>query len=289
MQTHWLIRIYLAALKLFPAAYRKAYGEELAYAIRAQVAEARAKGGPALAGLVWRELRDLPGALLEAHLAWEANAMFANSERPKWFFYLGWVLASVVSLPIAGVIGFVVIGLTTMVVGGRIMVDGVSHITEDYLATWLQFPLLGLVTGVLQYFMLRRYLARCGWWIVAAALGWTLPFVLSFAFFAAFPGASLGLRPSPALAVATLALLGSLAALPQWWLLRRRVRLASWWPIAAFLGWGMVGLAVGPTFDTGLDVAALVLIPGAATALALWLLLGRPHPATPVEPLSPGR
>ena len=44
MPTHWLTRIYLAYLALFPAAYREEYGEELAYTIRASVADARARG-----------------------------------------------------------------------------------------------------------------------------------------------------------------------------------------------------------------------------------------------------
>jgi hypothetical protein len=76
MPTHWLTRVYLACLALFPAAYREEYGEELAYAIRASVADASARGGRALATLAWRELRDLPPALLAAHIAqWEGRAM----------------------------------------------------------------------------------------------------------------------------------------------------------------------------------------------------------------------
>jgi hypothetical protein len=76
MPTHWLTRVYLACLALFPAAYREEYGEELAYAIRASVADASARGGRALVTLAWRELRDLPQALLAAHIAqWEGRAM----------------------------------------------------------------------------------------------------------------------------------------------------------------------------------------------------------------------
>jgi hypothetical protein len=76
MPTHWLTRVYLACLALYPAAYREEYGEELAYAIRAAVADARANGWRALVGLAWRELRDLPPALLAAQLSqWEGRAM----------------------------------------------------------------------------------------------------------------------------------------------------------------------------------------------------------------------
>jgi hypothetical protein len=76
MRAHWLTRVYLAFLALFPAAYREDYGDELAYAIRSAVADATAEGGQALARLAWRELRDLPPSLLRAHLAqWEVHAM----------------------------------------------------------------------------------------------------------------------------------------------------------------------------------------------------------------------
>ena len=66
MRAHWLTRVYLAFLALFPAAYREDYGDELAYAIRSAVADATAEGGQALARLAWRELRDLPPSLLRA-------------------------------------------------------------------------------------------------------------------------------------------------------------------------------------------------------------------------------
>jgi hypothetical protein len=82
VQTHWLIRTYVAILALFPAAYREEYGEELAYAIRASVADAGARGRRALASLAWRELRDLPPALLAAHLvALEGRAMKLQAGR----------------------------------------------------------------------------------------------------------------------------------------------------------------------------------------------------------------
>ena len=60
IHAHWLTRVYLAFLALFPAAYREDYGDELAYAIRSAVADATAEGGQALAKPAWRELRDLP-------------------------------------------------------------------------------------------------------------------------------------------------------------------------------------------------------------------------------------
>jgi hypothetical protein len=64
----WIVRVYLAALSLFPPAYRREFGDELLYAVGMGAAEAAAQGESALLGFAWRELRDLPLAILRAHL-----------------------------------------------------------------------------------------------------------------------------------------------------------------------------------------------------------------------------
>jgi hypothetical protein len=68
MRTHWIDRVYLALLALFPAKYQEEYGEELEYAIRMAVEQSQAKGRVSVIRLALRELRDLPIALLRAHL-----------------------------------------------------------------------------------------------------------------------------------------------------------------------------------------------------------------------------
>lgn len=68
MRTHWIDRVYLALLALFPARYQEEYGEELEYAIRMAVEQAQVKGRVSVIRLALREFRDLPIALLRAHL-----------------------------------------------------------------------------------------------------------------------------------------------------------------------------------------------------------------------------
>jgi hypothetical protein len=131
MRADWLTRVYLAFLALLPAAYREEYGDELAYAIRSAVADARAKGRLALARLAWRELRDLPPSILRAHLAqWEEHAMRLQAglylpDGPIRSYQLAALfvpfmipllmalpaLMGVVSLPIYTGVGWVMIGL----------------------------------------------------------------------------------------------------------------------------------------------------------------------------------
>ena len=77
MRNHWINRVYLALLALFPAKYQEEYGEELQYAIRMALEHAQAKGRLYVIRLALRELRDLPIALLRAHLD-ESRGIWMN-------------------------------------------------------------------------------------------------------------------------------------------------------------------------------------------------------------------
>ncbi|HEX7973987.1 MAG TPA: hypothetical protein VF498_06240, partial [Anaerolineales bacterium] len=65
---HLIIRLYRAALGCFPEGYRSEYTDELLYAMRMAATDAQEQGREALLRLAWRELRDLPTAILRAHL-----------------------------------------------------------------------------------------------------------------------------------------------------------------------------------------------------------------------------
>src|SRR3972149_3554150 len=69
MHSHWLLSIYSTLLALFPVRYQDEFGEELLYALRMSVEQAQARGRLFVIRLAWRELRDLPGAWLQAHLS----------------------------------------------------------------------------------------------------------------------------------------------------------------------------------------------------------------------------
>lgn len=75
-------------------------------------------------------------------------------KKPEWSFYGAWILLSVLSVPIAFVLSLLIMKLATMFVGDFIYVDGVPHITEDYLSSYSFVPLLGIVTGIAQYLLL---------------------------------------------------------------------------------------------------------------------------------------
>ncbi|GAB4531541.1 MAG: hypothetical protein Kow0063_10930 [Anaerolineae bacterium] len=115
---------------------------------------------------------------------------------------------------------------------------------------------VGLVTGILQWVVLRQYLPQAGWWVLASAAGWAGGWAL------------IGVAPlQPGILAEPL--LGAAVGTLQWLVLRRQLRQAGWWIVISALSW-----TVALTGLTGeLLVGAVV---GAVTGIALELLLRYP-------------
>jgi hypothetical protein len=196
--------------------------------------------------------------------------MMTSNRRPRWFFYPAWVALSAISIPIAGVIAWALVSQVEKVVGGTIQVGGHTRITEDYLSSYILIPVLGLLAGFVQYLLLRRHLPRMGWWIAATTLGLLLGLV----------GGRLLFRPlhstldSMWFGILMTVVIGGSMGLVQWLMLRQRVRHAAWWILANVLGWGVVGWGAA-TLSNQMVIPAvgILLVPGIATSIALWLLL----------------
>ncbi len=191
-----------------------------------------------------------------------------DNRKPRWFFYPAWFVLSAISIPIAWNIAWAPVSLVEKVVGDTIQVGGRTRITEDFLMSYVLFPTLGLLTGFLQYLLLRRYLPRMGGWIAATAGGWLLPFAVIAPLGVLLPSFDVNV-------ILAAALYGGSIGLIQWLVLRRRVRRAGWWILANVLGWEMAGLATGETISSTLDTLAIVLLPPIVTSIAWWLLLDR--------------
>ncbi len=199
--------------------------------------------------------------------------MLTNYRKSDWLFYLGWIAAGAISIPIAWNIAWAIISQITRIVGDTIVVDGQKHITEDFIFMYVLVPLLGLVMGTLQYFVLRRYVPRVAWWAGVTALGWVLPMSLLYLFRAGlFPG--LGLDPVWSGAIA-FSVIGASIGLCQWWVLRGRVHHAAWWVLFSIVGWGIAGAVSGENISSYSDVVALALVPPIVASLAWWLLLDK--------------
>lgn len=195
-------------------------------------------------------------------------------KKPDRNFYLGWLAAGTISLPIAWIILIVVITLSVNIVGDTIRVGGQTHITEDYLMFYILAPVIGLLSGLFQYAVLHDYFPRMRWWIAATFLGWLLPFaVLPYVFSFLAPILPPGSIGSVALVVV---LLGGSLGLAQWIVLRWQVRRAAWWILASIVGWGLTALAVGVDISNTPDMLAVILLSPVTTCLAWrWLLVDR--------------
>jgi hypothetical protein len=194
----------------------------------------------------------------------------ANYEKSRWFFYLEWILLNAITAVAAGYVAWALLSLIVERYGDTIQVAGQTRITEDFLLFYLICPIIGLFTGILQYALLRRYLPHMAWWIAATLLGWLLPFIVSFLFNAIIPR---GLDPATAWEVLGFALIGITIALPQWWMLRKRVHHAAWWILANGIGWAMVGLLNHLRSEPFIVLSAVALIPAIATGIVCWLLI----------------
>jgi hypothetical protein len=180
--------------------------------------------------------------------------MIANNGQPRWFFYLGWVVLNFIAIVMAWYIAWALISQIT---------------SEDDLFLYVLFPIIGLLTGILQYTLLRRYLPHMAWWIAATFLGWLMPFATGF-FLITF----LERRNDTFSIMFGMLLIGATVAVPQWWMLRKRVRYASWWILAHGFGWSVTGLSSLVTFDEPFPVLlAFALMLAIATGFACWLLL----------------
>ena len=269
-----LIRRFIKALlQLYPSRFRHEFYPEIQDVILSRLRRAEQIGQwPStvvheIAGLVpsiirerWHDLR----------LRKETMMGIAN-EKPRWFFYFGWVALNVIAVIMAWYITWAIISQITEIVGDTIQVGGQTRIVEDYLTLFVLLPTNGLLTGILQYILLRRYLPNMIGWIAATFLGWLIPFVIGFIFSSLLVTGS----GTPQIMFGLL-ILGVSVALPQWWMLRKRVQHAGWWVLVLGLGWGMVGsldfLNVTSLFPVLLGIA---FIPAITTSIACWLLLDR--------------
>lgn len=198
----------------------------------------------------------------------EMTMLIAPYEKPRWPFYLGWVVLNLITIVAAELISLALINLITQMVGDTIQVNGRSRITEDFLFIYVLFPVIGLLSGFLQYLLLRRYVPRLIGWIPVTFLGWLMPFITSY-----FLITVLRLGNDIFSPMLGQLLIGVSIALPQWFLLRQRVRHAFWWILAGGIGWGLVGLLNLVSSEPLPVLLAIGLLPAIATGAVFWLLL----------------
>lgn len=193
--------------------------------------------------------------------------MITNNEKPRWPFYLTWILLTFICIPIAFILSFAIDAIIIYFVGDIIYVNGVRHITEDYLFMYIFIPLASLLTGAVQYALLRRYLPRMGGWVLATFGGWLLG-----VFLIALTG-WLNWTDEPFYLERSLLLMGLAIGAGQWLLLRRRLPQAGWWIGANAAAWVLSALiTTGNSLDQ-FGLITLAILPACITAAVLALLM----------------
>jgi hypothetical protein len=275
------VRLYSAMIRLHPLSFRQEFGAEMLAVYDEAIVEARGKSRRDLLVTILREIRDFPFFLLREH--WrnfthlEPNLMTIN-RKPSWFFYPAWIILTALCVPIALGLYFVIIRGIMIFIGDRIYLNDP---TEEFLFGYIFVPAAGILMGIAQFGLLRRYLPRMGWWVLATAGGWSLGLVLILQgileVLTHFWGAETIYRFWAF--VLAFSLLGLSIGFGQWLVLRRRLPRAGWWIGANVLGWGLLGVAA--RVDTQDQyVLSFVLLPACVTAATLALLM---NPLTPAE------
>jgi hypothetical protein len=201
--------------------------------------------------------------------------MIMNNEKPRWSFYLIWIILTSLCIPIAFFLNFAVLRIIIEFVGDFIYVNGVRHITEDYLFLYTFIPMVGLLIGILQYGLLRHYLPRMGWWVLATTAGWLLGvFLIVLSGWLKFIDETFNLDLA-------FLLMGLAIGIGQWLLLRQRLPQAGWWIGANVMGWGLLALLIVENSVDQFQLIAMGLLPASVTAAVLALLMNQVQPTQP--------
>ncbi len=208
--------------------------------------------------------------------------------RAGMILWLKWVLANAIGFALTPVPSFIVPGINEALGS-----TGVGVLTV------LVGILIAIATGMLQWFVLRRYVRWANPWWLATSVGWIVAgYLASYIAFAA-----LGARPSTlSFTAVTVPVNAALVGVCQWLVLRRHVRRAGWWVLANIAGWVIgnqwgiyiwayaISFTVGIVFNPGRDPASMAslvstiaypaaigVIAGSITGIALVWLLRQPH------------
>lgn len=144
------------------------------------------------------------------------EAKLAGNESTLW---IGWTLATAAGM----LVGFVPFLLLVTVLPLEV--------------ARLIFPLwAGLLVGIFQWLVLRRYISQCGDWVWNGIAGWALAYALGLIVIQVFSVSFLG-------AVIGYLLFGVIVAVIQWPVLHREIPNVLPWVLASMLGWALGALA----------------------------------------------
>jgi hypothetical protein len=197
-----------------------------------------------------------------------ASLPLTHPRAPGWPFWLGWVAASTAAVLLTFGAIYAAIFIAKPVL---------PELNEDRVFGGLIFPLMGALLGAAQWLVLRRWVARAGWWVLATAAG--LPVGIAFSSgIIQLIGAITGRKWDWDFLPGMLVFYGGIGlclTLAQGAVLWRQIQGRALWLAAGLLGWLVLGLLVGKSIDRMADILAVGPVPAVFTGLALLRLLRR--------------
>lgn len=192
-----------------------------------------------------------------------------------WGFWLYWVLFSAAGIILGFLIGF---ALASIITGDDIEIG----VLRGIIGYSMLGAGIGSMVGLMQRIVLRQYVSRSGWWVLASTAGFAVAFGGGYG----VAVVALGYSDSPGnLAVllgytVVVAFGGAVAGILQWLVLRGQVSRAGWWVVASIVGWGLsmvtAGIIEGVLAAGFFAPPAAGAVLGAVTGGALVWLLRKP-------------
>ena len=286
-----IARFYFGLLSLYPNHFRSAFGDEIRNVFLDVVDEASETGEFKLLTTSIRELKSLLVSIIREH--WHAlksrgamemasdngsgDASVLHSERillvkskpPGWSWVVLWTMLMTVAI-LAGwllMAPFTVIIKTVLNLGTRIgILPDVSTATLEPVGLFIG---LGVAFAAFQWLMLRHYLPRMKFWLLATTIG----FFGGGIFVGSVVPLLDTLNVDNGWSVAIYFLLtGASVGFWQWITLRRFLDNAFWILVIDIIAAGSIFVS-GNSFTNLYELFVSLMLPGLVTGVGLWLLL----------------
>ncbi len=167
--------------------------------------------------------------------------------RSGWVFWILWLLATT-----AAVVLFMIVS-PLIFSGMSILFGGVENTTSGMLTSMTGTVAMGALIGLGQWLVLRMYLKRSGWWVLATLIGYSLPFSIGYLIPPSFYW--LGrLNPGWLTGAVLFLTFGLTLGVLQWLVLRGRVNQAGWWIVISLASWAIVTALIDLVYLSGLYV-----------------------------------
>ena len=183
--------------------------------------------------------------------------MSTDRRHVSWLLWLWWVAAGVIGGGIGGM---------------------VAAPLERAANSYTYLIVAAVVTAVLQWLLLRRYIRGAAWWVLATVAGWPVGFQATTAIgFSVVSVLGLDLTPGTSGAPTTILFwfpAGAIVGLVQWLVLHQRVARAGWWILVCAVGWTLFGPVLR---DVGAALAGIITgaLSGVIGALVVIVVLRR--------------